>query len=669
LATKANPCFFKHFFTDMRNLYPLFLLCLLSFTAVKAQTVYYTVTFPNDTTVFGCGATAPLVQPIIDKVGSCGLNVAVNRTDNIFYTSSCQNCYKIERRWRLVYWCDYDPNWRNPVIIPNPGNTDKGVTAVGNSNNRGFIEYTQVIKVLDNVAPIFVNCPTSPVTVCDLSNNRSNQYNNGHTDRCESPVDISIKAIDACSKAKIRLTYRLFLDLDGNGSMETLLSSSSANAFPVETTTIGDTLMGRIKFPTNYELPYGRHKVEWIANDNCTSESVCKYELIIKDCKRPTAVCCNPLSATLMQTGMLTLRDSTFLLYGFDNCSPARDLKTGIRRSGTGTGFPTDQTVNFTCDEVGSQVVEVWVRDAAGNADFCKAIVQIQDNMGNCVPPGTPTGTITTEFNKPVPGVSVTLRRQSANQPFNVTETTTATGRFSSNIEPVNCNFTIIPRYDSLATWGVSMADVHTLVAHVEGVQLIESPYSQLAGDVNRDNKLDFADVKLIERMVNGEISTFPGVDAWRFVPVRHDFRSDNPFQFPVPGTITQPCTPGYQQDFFAIKMGDVNGSVKNFTGAKDSGNNVEDRSATAQNTLSATTLTISPNPVPGRARVSFFLSEAGPVVLSAVDVTGKTTVETILQLEKGYQEQWLDFPTSGIQLLRLQTANGMVTKKVVVEK
>jgi hypothetical protein len=529
------------------------------------------------------------------------------------------------------------------------------------------LEYVQVIKVVDNDNPVFIDCPKDPVVICDLTTNRSNQYNNGHKDRCEAPVNLTVKAIDGCSKSKINLTYRLFLDLDDNGTMETLISSSAANAFPVETTVSGDTLCGRIKFPTNYELPYGRHKVEWIAGDYCAGSAICKYEFIIKDCKKPTAVCCNPISANLMQTGMLTLRDSNFLLYGFDNCTPASMLRTGIRRAGTGTGFPTDQTVNFTCDEVGNQVVEVWVQDAVGNADFCKAIVNVQDNMGSCKPPGSPTGTITTEFDKPLANVQVRLLRTALKAPFDVTETTNADGRFASSVQPENCNFEVIPHFDSLSTWGVTAADVQRLLAHVEGVEFIPSPYSRLAGDVNQDRKLDMADVKLIERMVQGEISVFPNTSAWRFVPRRYNFLSDDPFAAVVPGTINAPCTPGYRQDFIAIKMGDVNGSVKNIPGAKE--NEARERNQATGQPLAFEVSSISPNPTSGLLRVVVYMPTPEEVRFSATDMTGRTTISKTQWLEAGYQEQWLEFAqTTGVQMLRIQNGNATILKKIMVE-
>jgi hypothetical protein len=38
--------------------------------------------------------------------------------------------------------------------------------------------------------------------------------------------------------------------------------------------------------------------------------------------------------------------------------------------------------VTFTCDELGTQLVELWSIDLAGNADYCETYVIVQDNMG-----------------------------------------------------------------------------------------------------------------------------------------------------------------------------------------------------------------------------------------------------------------------------------------------
>jgi hypothetical protein len=40
--------------------------------------------------------------------------------------------------------------------------------------------------------------------------------------------------------------------------------------------------------------------------------------------------------------------------------------------------------VTFDCTELGTQCVELWAIDAAGNADYCETYVIVQDNLGNC---------------------------------------------------------------------------------------------------------------------------------------------------------------------------------------------------------------------------------------------------------------------------------------------
>jgi hypothetical protein len=45
-------------------------------------------------------------------------------------------------------------------------------------------------------------------------------------DLCEAPSDICLTATDACSGANINFEYQLFLDLDGDGVMETVVNST-----------------------------------------------------------------------------------------------------------------------------------------------------------------------------------------------------------------------------------------------------------------------------------------------------------------------------------------------------------------------------------------------------------------------------------------------------------
>ena len=43
-----------------------------------------------------------------------------------------------------------------------------------------------------------------------------------------------------------------------------------------------------------------------------------------------------------------------------------------------------DTVVNFTCADLGTNPVQLWVTDASGNQDFVDVDIIIQDNLGVC---------------------------------------------------------------------------------------------------------------------------------------------------------------------------------------------------------------------------------------------------------------------------------------------
>ena len=77
-------------------------------------------------------------------------------------------CYKIVRTWTLVDWCKYDPNQheRDPEVIID----DRAVADPVNrfciyrklkDNGDGYMTYTQIIKVVDTIAPV-ITCTNVP---------------------------------------------------------------------------------------------------------------------------------------------------------------------------------------------------------------------------------------------------------------------------------------------------------------------------------------------------------------------------------------------------------------------------------------------------------------------------------------------------------------------------
>ncbi len=283
------------------------------------------------------------------------------------------------------------------------------------------------------------NCQTS-VQACDHSTNNASLWNesywfdlaNNTQDLADAMVISNLMVRDTCPGASANLRYLLFLDLDKNGSWETVIKSWEPPApgtvsfdnwnnpnydggavrvlderpvptgdkyqFAIETTVIGDTTQAHLRWNTqnqpntfvNTELPYATHKIRWLVDDNLGNNSVCEYPIVVNDCQTPTIVCLNGLTVNIMPTEQITLWAADFLQYTEDNTTPAGLIQMGIRKCGEGSGFPLNPdgtpmaSVTFVCVELGTQCVELWARDAAGNADFCETYVIVQDNIFAC---------------------------------------------------------------------------------------------------------------------------------------------------------------------------------------------------------------------------------------------------------------------------------------------
>lgn len=610
----------------------------------------YFVKFPNDAIVTECDGTGVFGEPQFFGE-DCEL-LAVSFHDEI-YTVVPDACYKIERTWKIINWCTYNPS-AGCIYVPNPNphsNTNHisnlpgpVVSAAGTpapwaptvvkvqptdpaptnysvywDADANCYEYKQIIKIIDQQPPVMV-CPPSPQEFCDLSSNDPQLWNETYWwdprsqshDLCEGPVDLNISATDFCSGSNITIRYLLFLDLDGNGSMETVVSSSNPPAagtvnynnantqnftggtprqfderpvapnqkyrFTLQTTVNGTSLGAAVRWntvasPANYvlpELPYGIHKIKWIVADGCGNESVCEYEFVVKDCKSPTIVCLNGLTGNLMQTGMITVFASDFLLHAEDNCTPDDDLLFALRKCGDGgTGFPLDDNGNpnisltFNCDELGTQCVELWAMDAYGNADYCETYLIVQDNAGNCGgTSATVAGLLKTEMNAGLEETDVEL----AGPTFNMFDLTDHDGHYSfSNAVPMHSDYTITPTKDDNPLNGVTTYDLVLISKHILGSEPFDSPYKMIAADANRSGSITNFDIVELRKLILGVYTELPSNDSWRFVDNAFVFPNPfNPFQtgFPESKTVADIQANAMSDNFVAVKVGDVNGTA-----------------------------------------------------------------------------------------------------------
>lgn len=275
----------------------------------------------------------------------------------------------------------------------------------------------------------------------------------------------------------------------------------------------------------------GIHKITWRANDNCGTVIQCTYLFTVKDCSPPTLTCISGFAHSLEPPQcQVTFSPSQFLISYSDNCTPTANIQLAVRRSGTGTGFPTTDTVTFySCDE-GARFVDVWARDADGTVNSCTAYILLQDNDNDCYcnPDGdlAITGCAQTASGKKMSNyrIKTTLQSISGLQPpllANAAKTVTDSCYSLSVSElPFGANYRAVvraERFDSHLN-GVSTLDLVAISRHILGTQPFTSAYQVEAADVSNNDAVSGFDIVETRKLILGIYDTFPAVPAWRLV-------------------------------------------------------------------------------------------------------------------------------------------------------
>jgi len=573
----------------------------------------YRIYFPDDKNFTVCNTPGADDVPVIYGE-NCEL-IGVTHDDQLFDVVP-DACYKILRTWKVINWCTYNPNLGS-VIIPNSNTSTQGARvwigeggagnldwAAYNPNNpdvatiaaktwaypapltgtatnpEGTPEwvYTQVIKVQDATAPqanIDPTLGTANYTFCDYSSNDANQWNEDASynpyginntwsptcqshDLCEGTVDLSIWATDACSDDNLNFRYLLFLDLNGDGVMETTINSEIPTwGFGIredEKQTIAGVkyLKGQVTrdFETDdpdhtkygsFALPYGSHKIKWTVEDRCGNDFTKEYPIVVKDCKNPTVVCINGLSINGMNAAVgttpagVTVWATDFLLYAEDNCTDASQIVFAIRDAdlNPGSGFPLNaqgqpqSSLTWDCSQLGTNVVELWAKDKWGNADFCLTYLILTDNTGACNPNsvGTVAGDVKTnaQFSTgSALGVSEVGFDVAGNTPglpnFNDIFKSNDNGHYEITGLPVGNDYTITPNKDVNPLNGVSTFDLVKMSKHILNVAPFTNAFEYVAADINKNNQVTTFDIVELRKLILGIYTDFPANESWRFV-------------------------------------------------------------------------------------------------------------------------------------------------------
>gem|GEM_PF-2521344 len=344
---------------------------------------------------------------------------------------------------------------------------------------------------------------------------------------------------------------------------------------------IGDTLC------PNYVLPGGVFRVEgredtvgvcpepqlrfgFVTTDTVTYIPFDYFELILK----------------VHQTGNLSIKDVVFpsnwtCTNDTDCTSPCWELAPGfddvvivkLCRETGGFTFKNDSAfINIIFEGYGcinGADIEVlrFLRDDAAGFICVPEIDLTNQGFPVCSPEikGTITSGITDE---PVVDVDVLFlpnHNLICNSDYcpNDTMQTNAFGVFAK-CGCVRCDTIVIkpqspPGSDYLN--GVSTFDIVLINKHILGIEQFDAPYKVIAADANDSKTVSTFDIAEFRKLILGIYQELPNNESWRFVPKVYAFPNPaNPFVPLFPESIVVP--PDTSFDFYAVKVGDVNGSA-----------------------------------------------------------------------------------------------------------
>ncbi len=504
--------------------------CVQNITKEGVTSTDLDVTFPRDT-VINCA------ESVTDRptwnAGPCE-QIAVNVDRDTFYFQDGA-CYKILNYWTVINWCDYVPN--DPL-------------------SDGIWSHVQVVKIVDNTAPVIAGCGGTDLAVGD---------------DCQGPVMLTASASDdgICASNRLRWTAQVDLYSDNNVEYNFSSNNNPSDDFYIPTSSSGEEV--KITLPEGVPGSTTQHRVIWKVSDGCGNITSCESYFTVEDAIPPTPYCVN-LSSALTAEGTVELWACDFDLGAFDNCTAQDDLRytfTDIAPSDDPdyNELALCSAMTFDCDDIvnpaGSIVtLNVYVWDANGNADFCTVFLTLVDNNGVCGPVGSRniSGDISTEEGEMVEDVRVELI---SNQPlYPAVQMTDQVGNFMFTSNLKNKDYQISNTKNDNYLNGVSTIDLVMIQRHILGLETLTSPYKLIAADINNDQVINGSDLIELRKLILGIYTELPQNDSWRFINSSQSMDQQYPWPLSEIRMILDLDNDMMQEDFVGVKIGDINGSA-----------------------------------------------------------------------------------------------------------
>lgn len=372
--------------------------------------------------------------------------------------------------------------------------------------------------------------------------------------------------------------------------------------------------------------PIGITDVIFTVTDACGNFSQCTTRVNIKDKTAPQPYCIASLIAGIgwHSDGIYTIIDpKKFNIGSYDNCTPAEKLK-----------FTAEPSL-FTCDSLGTRNLKIWVEDEAGNKNFCRVKLILQDNTGMCPQPVIPP--VPTKDTLTIAGLIYNLLNESIDSvTMNISDSASkknqmAHGKFKFSDLQKGTDYKLTPYKSYKFLDGVTTEDYTLLVNYVQGLDTFKHKAQYLAADIDGNDTLNLDDVLLLGYYLVAKGDKIPSSQAsWRFVPKSFNFESlvINNYKLPViPNSMVfNPLDSNYlDADFVGIKIGDVNLSLidtnKEVAGISNSTLEVRGKPISSESVKVKT----YPNPASDRIFIELSASDGHPQAqLEVFDLGGR---------------------------------------------
>jgi hypothetical protein len=173
---------------------------------------------------------------------------------------------------------------------------------------------------------------------------------------------------------------------------------------------------------------------------------------------------------------------------------------------------------------------------------------------------------LATELDKGLEEANVELNGQSiALPPTNMFDFSDDNGQYLFAGVPYLGDYTVTPTKDNDPLNGVSTFDLVLINKHILGLEPLNSPYKMIAADANNSRSITTFDIVELRKLILGQYTELPNNTSWRFVDENYQFPNPaNPFQdiFPETVSVADLQASHLDDDFVAVKVGDVNGNV-----------------------------------------------------------------------------------------------------------